>query len=127
MNSDTNFDYEIYHQRDEQSFGYFTLGRKIINTEIVSIVDMGHLCQSFDNHKLIDDTNLNSILRTCSIHKIYLTVTEPIYICIKFTNFSKRDKEFYKISFGNFIHFQQNFCSLEQFVDEKKDWIKTGF
>lgn len=127
MNSDMSF--ETYYERDEQSFGYFLLGQKVINTETITCLKMDQLAKLDDKvHKYIDSKTLNCVLRNSSVNKIYLTVTEPIFLCVSFTKFSGRSNEFYKISFGNFIYFQQNFCDiLEKFSDEKRDWLKNGF
>lgn len=128
MSIDTNIDYPYYHERDEQSFGYFFLGQKKINTETVTCRTMEYWLESSGKSYLpINDNFLNDILKRSSIKKVCLTVTEPICICVQFTDCSNRSSEFYKISFGSFILFQEKFCRSYDLDEDNYDWNKCGF
>jgi hypothetical protein len=129
MNIDTSIDYPFYYERDEQSFGYFLLGRKKIDTETVTCRQMGFWAKHFGkNYQTINGSNLYDVLKNGSIYRVCLTVTEPIFICVHFTDNSRRSSEFYKISFGSFIFFQEKYCkSYDNFIEEKTSWKKEGF
>ena len=125
MNTNTNTDYHHYYERDEQYFGYFLIDRKKIHTEIVTCRQMYVWSQKNNkNYQTITGSDLYKILKNRLVNKVFLTVTEPILICVCFSD-SYRFEEFYKISFGGFLFFQEKYC--ESYEEDKKIWIEEGF
>ena len=129
MSTDMNFDYNYFYQSDEQAFGYFFIGQKKINTETIFCEKIHKWSIDDERHFIpVNPLTLNNILKSGRVEKMFLTVTEPIFICICFYKSTKKQKEFLKMSFENFISFQEIYCKSYDFFPEKTvDWSNNGF
>jgi hypothetical protein len=121
MNTNTNSEDNltlVENQIEEESLGYLIIENKKIKvkTKPLHLIYKNLIESSITR---ISSKDLYNLIKFGGVKSIYLTVTDPIIICLKKT--SCNSKKYFKIDFADYVSFQQHYCVSDD------TWPKEGF
>lgn len=121
MNTNTNYEDNltlVENQIEEESLGYLIIDNKKIKVKTKPL----HLIYKKSNESLIkriSAKDLYNAIKFGDVKSIYLTVTDPIIICLNKSSY--HGKKYFKMDFSDYVSFQQHYCVVDN------TWPKEGF